>query len=235
MTLPDLSAVATLIGDPARAALLTQLFDGAARTAGELARGAGISPQSASNQLARLRVGGLIMLEVQGRHHYYRLAGREVAQALEALSALTGPGVALTRPAARFPPELRFARTCYDHLAGELGVALTAALVQRGALTELEHDFRLTTTGEGWFQQLGLDVADLRLTRRVFARRCLDWSERRVHLGGLLGAALLGQLRARRWVVRVGETRALRLTLDGASSLERECGLRGLQVSEPLA
>jgi len=223
---PDLSTVAALIGDPTRSALLIQLFDGAARTAGELALGAGISPQVASNQLARLRNGGLLTLEVQGRHRYYRLSGREVAQALEVLSALTLAQPLPSPRASRVPLELRFARTCYDHLAGELGVALTDALLERDILREDARDFYLTPVGETWFADLEVDLGAVWRSRRVFARRCLDWSERRPHLGGALGAALLERLRERGWLVSAGQPRTLRLTVAGAAGLEHELGLR---------
>jgi len=223
---PDLSTVAALIGDPTRAALLVQLFDGAARTAGELALGAGISPSSASNQLTKLRSGGLLALEVQGRHRYYRLSGREVAQALEALSALTFAQPLPSQRASRVPLELRFARTCYDHLAGELGVALTDALLERAILQEDARDFHVTPLGETWFADLEVDLGAAQSSRRVFARRCLDWSERRPHLGGTLGAALLERLRVRGWLVSAGQPRTLRLTVAGAAGLEHELGLR---------
>ena len=222
---PDLSAVAALIGDPTRAALLIQLFDGAARTAGELALGAGILPSSASNQLGKLRSGGLLKLEVQGRHRYYRFSGREVAQALEALSALALPQPHPSHRASRVPLELRFARTCYDHLAGELGVALTNALLERDILREDARDFYLTPIGETWFVDLEVDLGAAQSSRRVFARRCLDWSERRPHLGGALGAALLERLRERGWLVSAGQPRTLRLTVTGSAGLERELGL----------
>lgn len=225
---PNFSSVAALIGDPTRAALLAQLFDGAARTAGELACGAGVSPQVASNHLAKLLAGELLALEVQGRHRYYRLAGPDVAQALEALAALGTPGTGEAPPRRtqpRVPPELRFARTCYDHLAGELGVTVTHALLQRGHLVEREACFEVTPEGEDWLNAFGLPVAELQCAESAFVRRCLDWSERRPHLGGALGAALLGRLLELGWVVRRPGSRAVRLSVAGTMALERELNL----------
>ena len=224
---PNLSPVATLIGDPTRSALLAQLFDGAARTAGELACGAGVSPQVASNHLAKLLAGGLLALEVQGRHRYYRLARPEVAQALEALAGLGMPEPANTprRVELKVPPELRFARTCYDHLAGELGVAMSRALLQRGYLLEEDARFETTPEGEAWLAGFGVPITELRRSRRTFARRCLDWSERRPHLGGALGTAVLKRLLDLGWVVRIPGNRAVRLTVAGSLALERELDL----------
>jgi len=225
---PNLSPVASLIADPTRAAMLVQLFDGAARTAGELAYGAGVSPQVASNHLARLLTGGFLSLEVQGRHRYYRLAGAPVAQVLEALASLDVFTVSRApehRTAPRVPPELRFARTCYDHLAGELGVTITGALLERGVLVDDGLCFEVSPEGEQWLSRFSVPVGELRRARRAFTRRCLDWSERRVHLGGALGMALLMRMQEIGWVVPVPRSRALRLTVAGTQALEQEFGL----------
>lgn len=223
--MPDprtLAPVASLIGEPARASMLARLLEGTARTAGELAREAGISPQTASSHLAQLREGGLVRVEAQGRHRYYRLAGPDVARALEALSLLAPEA----RAPVQTPQPLRFARTCYDHLAGWLGVALAEALERRGDLESTDETYALTPRGEATLTRLGVDLAAARQGRRTFARRCLDWSERRPHVAGALGAALLQGLLERGWIARAREGRAVRLTVAGRVALERELGLR---------
>ncbi|MCE9670974.1 ArsR family transcriptional regulator [Myxococcus stipitatus] len=217
----DLALIASLIGDPARAGMLSRLLEGPARTAGELAREAGISPQTASGHLSRLLDGGLLRVEVQGRHRYYRLASADVARALEALNVLVP-----TRPASvDVPQPLRFARTCYDHLAGTLGVALAEGLERRGYLESVEDGFALTPTGTRFVEALGVDVQALTRGRRAFARRCLDWSERRAHVGGALGAALTERLFTLRWIARRPEGRGVRLTVEGRRGFDRELGL----------
>jgi DNA-binding transcriptional ArsR family regulator len=219
--LPDVSAVAALMAEPTRAALLVSLLDGRARAAGELAAVARVSPQAASNHLGRLLSFGLLSVRPLGRQRHYALAHREVAEALEALAALCP-----ARAAAHVPAGLRFARTCYDHLAGALGVALREALLGRGLLLEEGRGYRTTPRGEAHLLSWGVQVQALRQGRRPFALSCLDWSERRPHLGGALGAALLARLLALAFVVRLPEGRAARLTVAGRRALEAELGLR---------
>ncbi|NMO23455.1 helix-turn-helix transcriptional regulator [Pyxidicoccus fallax] len=218
----DLALIAHLIGEPARAGMLSRLLEGPARTAGELARDVGLTPQTVSGHLSKLLEGGLVRVEAQGRHRYYRLAGPDVARALEALSLL-----APTRPApeVKVPPPLRFARTCYDHLAGRLGVDLADALERRGYLEASEETWALTPAGEHFLARLGVEAGPLSRGRRAFARRCLDWSERRPHVGGALGAALAERLFALRWIARRTEGRGVRLTVEGQRGFDRELGL----------
>ncbi len=217
----DLALIANLIGEPARAKMLSRLLEGPARTAGELAREVGLSPQTVSGHLGQLLEGGLVRVEAQGRHRYYRLAGPDVARALEALSLL-----APTRAApVKVPSPLRFARTCYDHLAGRLGVDLADALEQRGYLEASEETWALTPAGEHFLERLGVEAGPLSRGRRAFARRCLDWSERRAHVGGALGAALAERLFALRWIARRTEGRGVRLTVEGRRGFDRELGL----------
>jgi DNA-binding transcriptional ArsR family regulator len=220
--LPDVSAVAALMAEPTRAAILTNLLDGRTRAAGELAAAAGVSPQAASNHLARLLTSGLLLVETHGRQRRYRLASSAVAHALEALGALASPAPA----ASRVPEGLRFARTCYDHLAGVLGVGLTEALTEGRFLIKSAAGYRTTPAGEARLGRWGVPLAAVREGRRPFARACLDWSERRHHLAGALGAAVLGRLLANGWVVRLEESRAVRLTLKGRRALESEVRLR---------
>src|SRR5690242_9217448 len=190
---PNIAVPAALIGDPARAAMLNALLDGSARPAGALASLAGLSAQAASNHLARLVEGGLLAVEREGRHRYYRLAGARVAAALEALAGLAPPVPPLREPRSRLARELRLARSCYDHLAGRLGVAVTRALEERGVLADTTDApveaklYAVTKDGTRWLAELGIEVGAIRPTRRGLARRCLDWTERRHHLAGPLG------------------------------------------------
>jgi len=221
-----ITAVAELIGEPARAAMLIALADGRALPAGELARAAGISAQSASGHLAKLVVGGLLAVWNEGRHRYYRMASPEVGHALEALGAIaTRPRA----PGAQRPPETRalhHARLCYDHLAGRVGVELADAFERSGWIRiEGEREYELGPQGESGFAALGLDAAALRQARRSFARRCLDWTERRPHLAGALGAALCARMLELEWLARLPKTRALRVTHRGARELAQRFGI----------
>jgi DNA-binding transcriptional ArsR family regulator len=221
--LPNLSPIAALMGEPTRAAMLVSLLEGCARTASELAACAEVSPQVASNHLAKLLEGQLLSLETQGRHRYYRLASPEVARALEALAAIGRP--TKHQVSSKVPRELQFARTCYDHLAGRLGVVIMEGLLEQKYLIEKNSDYGLTLAGEAWFADFGIDVRVFKTSRRSLARRCLDWSERRPHLAGALGAALFLRLQSLGWIAKK-KGRAVRLTLAGREGLERELGLK---------
>lgn len=225
----DTAAAAALIANRARCAMLDALFDGGERTAGSLARAAGVAPSTASGHLRMLANGGLIVLEQRGRRQFARLASTEVAQALEALSTMAPTTPSLTLRASSRAQALRQARTCYDHLAGALGVALTDALCATDVLTGDE----LTLTGYGaeQLQRFGIDLAALRARRRPLTRSCLDWSERRPHLAGALGAALCQELIDRAWITRMPEPRIVRLTPAGQQGLARTFGL--IDLPEP--
>ena len=210
-----LAPVASLLADRARAAMLLALADGQVMPACELALQAGVKAPTASAHLARLVVGGLLTVERRGRHALYRLASPQVAHALEALSALAPPRPAGSFREGQHGKALRIARTCYDHLAGQVGVALTAGLLGRGSLRERAGAYVLTAAGERALDRLGVDVSATRRTRRAFARPCLDWSERRHHLAGALGAAVLDRLLASGWLRRRRSTRALEVTARG--------------------
>lgn len=215
-----------LVGEPARARMLWQLLDGRALTATELAHHADVSPQSASAHLGKLVAADLLAVERQGRHRYYRFARPEVAYALEALANLLPPA---RRPAERPPTGLRYVRTCYDHLAGRVAVEICQALQEREYLREAGPEFVLTPAGHAWFEALGLTPADLvGAGRRVLARSCLDWSERRPHLAGALGAALLRQFLALGWMRCTSQARAAVLTPTGQAALYERLGLRVL-------
>jgi DNA-binding transcriptional ArsR family regulator/DNA-binding PadR family transcriptional regulator len=221
----NIAAPAALIGDPTRAAMLQALQDGRAQPASALAWAAGVTAQAASNHLAKLVDGGLLAVEREGRHRYYRLANTEVAHALEALSVLATPVRSLETPRSPKARALRDARCCYGHLAGRLGVCVADALVARGLLTpEDEKLYAVTASGRAWFEDLGVDVSALRSPRGV-ARQCLDWTERRHHLAGPLGVKLLERMTALGWLAMEREGRAVRLTADGRHALRERLGV----------
>jgi DNA-binding MarR family transcriptional regulator len=205
--------------------MLDALLDGSACPAGELARRAGVAPSTGSGHLSRLRAGGLVSCDSNGRERRYRLASAEVAEALEALARVAPTTEIRSLRSANHNAAMRVARTCYDHLAGQLGVQLTEALVGHGALVTGADGFELTATGEELLKRLGVDVEGARARRRPFTRACLDWSERRPHLAGALGAALANAVVANGWVLRRPRDRALTVTPAGARALQREVGL----------
>ena len=223
--------VALLAGEPARAGMLHALMDGRALTASELAHVACITPQTASGHLARLTAAGLVWVEKQGRHRYHRLASPAVAQMIESIMRVAS-GLEAMRPAPVTGPRdaaLRAARTCYDHLAGKLGVALTDALVASGHL-ELAHDGGLLTdSGRALLVRAGMDIdsmASRGKSARVLCRPCIDWSERRPHLAGALGTALCSHSFAQNWIRRVRGTRAVAVTPKGRRLFREIFGVR---------
>lgn len=224
-TAASLAATAALVGDPARAAMLGALLDGRALTATELAITAGITAQTASGHLGRLVEGRLLGVARQGRHRYFRLASPEVARMLESiLVAAAEPRPEPSRATPRISPALREARTCYDHLAGRLGVGLADALVARGLIVLGEEAGEATEAGRAWLAAFGLPVAPAR-TRRLFCRPCLDWSERRPHLAGTLGAALCRRCEDLGWIARVRGSRAVSVTPAGRRGFAEAFGL----------
>lgn len=222
----NIAAVAELIADSSRAAMLDALLEKQALPAGELAYRARISPQTASFHLAKLVAGGLLVLTTQGKHRYYALASSEVAHALEVLATLAPPAPIRNLRESIIVEHLRFARTCYDHLAGKLGVELTQALVDSHIVTVCDQQYQLTEVGSSFLTDFGLDLEKLQRQRRVFARQCLDWSERRYHLAGGLGTAIVEQLFQRGWIQRLPSSRAVLVTDVGREGFQREFGLR---------
>ncbi|EYS84960.1 ArsR family transcriptional regulator [Cupriavidus sp. SK-4] len=222
---PGISHLAALLADPGRAAMLWALMDGSARPAGELALIAGLSASSTSGHLARLAEGGLLVAETRGRNRYYRLAAPEIGVAIEALasaSLASQPPRLRDVPVSRTaPPALRQARTCYDHLAGELAVGLFERMTHSGWLMLDGQRVDLSGDGAQALAGLGVDVEAARRKRRQFGCTCPDWSERKPHLGGALGAALLGSLLARGWVEPTRNSRALRVTPAGQREIMR--------------
>jgi DNA-binding transcriptional ArsR family regulator len=215
---PNITTIAALIGDHARAQALTVLMAGKALTATELADAAGVTRQTISSHLARLVDAGLLAVEPQGRHRYFRIADADVAQMLEALMGVASGGGSPRRTGPR-EPALRKARVCYDHLAGELGVLMYERLAQRGAFAAGPGGIGLTPQGEALVAGLGVDAAPPTGNRRPFCRTCLDWSERRHHLAGVLGAALLERFEQLGWAKRVPESRVLAFSTAGEASL----------------
>jgi DNA-binding transcriptional ArsR family regulator len=223
-----ISSVGELIGEPARTAILIALLGGKELSAGQLALLAGISAQSGSAHLSKLVDGGLLKARSQGRNRYYKIAGPEVAYALEALGAIStlprSSGAALRRTG--HDMEICRARSCYDHLAGHAGVVMTAALENLKVIRiGGSREYRVGPHGTKWFAALEIDVEALRGTRRTFARRCLDWTERKPHLAGALGAALFTRMLTSGWLAWRRGTRALRITERGARELRARFGV----------
>jgi DNA-binding transcriptional ArsR family regulator len=221
----QIEAVASLIGEKARAAMLLSLMDGTARPAGELALLADVSAQSASAHLTKLVEGKILSVVKAGKHRYYRIASSAVAHAIEALSAATSSGVQMRDKLPGYAESLRFARTCYDHLAGKLAVDLAQTLQRRRLVKPLERSYELTAIGEAWLGEIGIDIEAVRSQRRAFALPCLDWTERRFHIAGGLGAALLQQMLELGWVARLRSSRAVRVTVKGRFALNRKLGM----------
>ncbi|BCX68628.1 ArsR/SmtB family transcription factor [Pseudomonas izuensis] len=218
------SQVAAAIAEPARTKILCSLLDGHARTSTELAAIAEVSASTASAHLAKLKELALVRLYVQGRHRYYSLADKRVAQALEALMVI-GQNVVPTFHS-RTPDRLQFARTCYDHMAGTLAVLLHDRMIEAGWLLEVDEQvYRLSDSGEALLEGLGIEVRDLASKRRRFACPCLDWSMRRPHVGGALGAALLQMTIRRKWVTQDLDSRALALTALGRKEISARFGV----------
>jgi DNA-binding transcriptional ArsR family regulator len=228
---PDLATVAALIADPARAVMLSALMDDVALPAGELARLARITPQTASSHLARLVKGKLVSMTNSGRHRYFRLSNEDVARMLESLALIAPVTQSHNLKDSLERKAICRARTCYDHLAGELGVMLTHTLLDKSVLLPYGEIYEVTETGEAWLNGFGINVLQVRRKHRVFARACLDWSERRPHIAGSVGAALLQRLFDLKWIVRMRDSRAVMVTESGCRSFKAEFGIEWKSVS----
>src|SRR5215469_14563837 len=224
----SLSSTAALIADPGRAAMLTALLEGRALAAGELARAANVSPQSASMHLAQLLEGGLVKVAQDGRHRYYQITSREVAHAVEALGAISTPR---KRKPIGEPDAISYARTCYDHLAGVIAVSLAESFQHRRFLVappDCDREYEVTRAGEDFLAQWQINVEALRSKKRSLARRCLDWTERRDHIAGALGAAICQRFLELGWITRARNSRIVRVTPSGRRQLEKLIGLPAL-------
>jgi DNA-binding transcriptional ArsR family regulator len=222
---PDLARLAALLADHTRATFCLSMLDGRAWTAGELARAAGVAASTASEHLDHLVQGGLVTQHRQGRHRYVRLANPRVAELIEFMAEHAPPAPPpRTLRGATVRDALAAGRTCYDHLAGRLGVAVTTAMVDKGLLTDTT-GFALTTTGITWLSTLRIDVDRLRQARRPLLRECLDWTERRPHLAGAVGAAVCRVFFDSGWITRTGTHRAVRLTDTGRAAVRDTLGI----------
>ena len=221
----NMAEVAALVGDPGRANMLAALMGGRALTATELANVAGVKPATASGHLARLREGRLLASTTEGRHRYFRLASPEVARMLEGIMLVAVEPGPRNRATPRVDPVLREARTCYDHLAGHLGVALADTLVASGAVVLTDEAGEVTEAGHALLRTFGVPAVPPRRTRRLYCRPCLDWSERRPHLAGVLGAALLDRTLELGWIARAKEGRAVNVTQKGTRGFAEVFGL----------
>jgi DNA-binding transcriptional ArsR family regulator len=226
---PNITAIASLIADPSRSIFLSSLLDGRALPAGELAYMAGVTPQTASSHLAKLIEGGLLKVEQQGRHRYYRLAGKEIAHLIETMASIAPPVQIRSLKQSDQLQQLSYARTCYGHLAGKLGISLCEALLQKDYLAEpedaLNKDYHVTEQGTQWFTAFGIELQVKPGSRRAIARKCLDWSERRHHLSGMLGEQLRQRLLELDWTRQKAESRSVEVTETGKKGLYEVLGI----------
>ncbi|KOS59866.1 helix-turn-helix transcriptional regulator [Lysinibacillus agricola] len=217
---PNMAEIASLLGETSRATMLASMMDGRFHTASELAYMAAIKPQTASFHLAKLVEGKLVKVEKQGRHRYFQLADEEIAHLLESFLAISPPPEVRSLKQSSQMKLLQGARTCYDHLAGKLGVQLTDSLINAGYLKLEEKQFLITSEGAQFFTDFGLDLDDLKRKRRSFSHACLDWSERRYHLAGALGQGMLTHFLSLGWVTRVPSIRAIKVTEKGRAGFK---------------
>jgi DNA-binding transcriptional ArsR family regulator len=230
--------IGALVGDPARANMLEALMDRRALTAKELASRAGISPQTASGHLFKMLTAGLITMEQHGRHHYHSLASAEIARMLEGMQQVASTqNIKYTGRTIRTGPRdaaMRVARGCYDHMAGHLAVGITEAMLGRGQI-EFEGDGgSVTDAGRLFLEKFGIDIAAATQTKRVFCRPCLDWSERRYHLAGVVGAALLHRTMELKWLKRQDSSRALTITRAGQEGFRKTFGIEPVTLDPPI-
>jgi len=221
----DFSEIAALFGDKSRAIMLWNLLDGRAYTATELATCANISLQSASNHLSKLLKKEVLIVAKQGRHRYYRLSSPEVAQVIESMASLLSMQKEYKTIKRPKMTGFTYARTCYKHLAGEVGVKITEAMVLQGIITAAEKNFELTEKGKQWFADLGISVEGLQGLKRSFSHKCLDWSERKYHLAGALGDSFLEMMLEKDWFRKHKNTRELMLTAKGKSEIHQQLNI----------
>lgn len=230
---PDISHIASLVGEPARANMLTALVGGTALTASELALEAGVTLQTASSHLSKLTAGGLLRLSVQGRHRYFALAGPQIAAMLESIMGVAATvGPQRVRPGPR-DKAMRAARVCYDHLAGDMAVAMLDGLLAGRILVLEDHTLRLGRDAATFFAERGIDLAALSVLRRPVCRSCLDWSVRRSHLAGSLGAAILDRILSQKWARREPGGRAIAFSPQGRQAFRHAFLAEGIVEARP--
>jgi DNA-binding transcriptional ArsR family regulator len=213
-----ITQIASLIGEPVRAKILWTMMDGRAYTARELAIGVETTPQNLSMHLSKLLRAGLLAVEAQGRHRYYTFSRGEVADVIEAMANLIPAEQTVKKDMDAVP--IKFCRTCYDHLAGKVGVLITESLLRQRLIVYRDRELDVTQKGIQWFEEWGIDCQALRRQRRMFAKPCLDWTERRHHLAGSLGAAVLEKMMEAHWLRRTAHSRAVVVTGKGQQALE---------------
>lgn len=217
--------IATLIGDPTRATIMWTLLEGKAFTATELAITVTTSPQNISMHLTKLVQANLLVVESQGRHKYYRFARKEIAYAIEAMISLVPPSISIQSTKTEKISGIKHCRTCYDHLAGKVGVALTDSLLQQQLLVDTSGGFEISSEGEKWFTEFGIPLTALKQQKRSFLRPCLDWSERRPHIAGSLATALLDKMLLEDWLRKTKDSRALIVTAKGKKEFQSRLGI----------
>lgn len=217
--------VASLLCEPSRAKIVWNLLDGRAYTASELALVSDLSPSSLSNHLSKLLEGNILRVDVQGRHRYYSFFNSDVAYAVEALANLGSDGLNATSNKELIKTGVKYCRTCYDHLAGYVGVMITEAMIEQGYLVKSDKIYLVTKAGWDWFSQFGISEVDFKKSRRPLTRQCLDWSERRPHLAGNLGAVFLKKMLEKNWLKKVKFSREVVITSKGKQSLNDLLGV----------
>ena len=226
MSTYNISTIAHLIAEPVRAVILITLSDGSALSAGALAEAAGVTAQTTSSHLSKLLYGGLITMQREGRNRYYRIAGQHVVAALESLASAGPPEAVWRTTPNRSARDLQFARCCYDHLAGEIGVAITQAMLDRKLIEDSgDRTYALTEEGCRWLERIGIDIGELALIQGHHARQCLDWTERKNHVAGILGVRLMEAYVAWKWMKKNPGTRAISVTKQGWAALREHFGI----------
>ncbi len=213
--------IASLIGDPTRATILWTLLDGRAFTATELAITADTSPQNISMHLNKLVQAQLLCVESQGRHKYYKFARKDIAYAVEALANLIPVDIDKKAKANTYEAPVKYCRSCYDHLAGKIGVAVTDSMIGQKIIIDHGKSYEVSITGQAWFTDLGINISDLQQRRRSFLRPCLDWSERRHHMAGSLAAALFDKMLHEDWIRKMQNSRAIVITAKGQQMIHK--------------
>ncbi len=219
------SQIASLLGDKCRSVMLWNLLDGRAYTATELSLCADISAQSASNHLSKLVCANILTVEKQGRHRYYKYANSDVARVIESMTSLLPLNQKNKRKEEPGAVGITYTRTCYDHMAGKIGVEITNSLIKKGIIEAAGNKYDVSSFGNSWFKSVGINVNEIKLQKRLFAYPCLDWSEKKHHLAGALGASFLQMMLDEDWIRRIKNSREIIITSKGKIELKRRVNL----------